>query len=153
MTRTDTPVFTVAFPGLIFDGSQVARLLVDDLAWTNREFTGFAGDWSCCFPSTQPSGRHHQRGVRPCLAGGDRGIVASAGLLGERHWGVILAIVSLSMALAGSLPYGIVRLSLLAFGGGEQAIALGVASIVLGVLNVLALLYWCRPGHRRGGRL
>jgi hypothetical protein len=24
---------------------------------------------------------------------------------------------------------------------------------VLGLLNVLALLYWCRPGHRRGGRL
>ena len=73
MTRTDTPVFTVAIPGLIFDGSQVARLLVDDLAWTNREFTGFAGDWSCCFPGTQPSGCHHQRGVRACLAGGDRG--------------------------------------------------------------------------------
>jgi hypothetical protein len=30
---------------------------------------------------------------------------------------------------------------------------LGVATIVLGLLNVLALLYWCRPGHRRGGRL
>ena len=77
------------------------------------------------------------------------GIVASAGLLCERHWGVILAIVSLSMALAGSLPYGIVRLSLLALGGGDQAIVLGVATIVLGLLNVLALLYWCRPGHRR----
>ena len=81
------------------------------------------------------------------------GIVASAGLLVERQWGVIVAIVSLSMALAGSLPYGIVRLSLLAFGGGEHALILGVASIVLGGLNVLALLYWCRPAHRRGGRL
>ncbi|MFL0726669.1 MAG: hypothetical protein AB8B44_02375, partial [Prochlorococcus sp.] len=38
------------------------------------------------------------------------GIVASAGLLAERRWGVIVAIVALSMALAGSLPYGIVRL-------------------------------------------
>ena len=81
------------------------------------------------------------------------GIVSSAGLLGERQWGVILAIVALSMALAGSLPYGIVRLSLLAFGGDQQALWLGLTSIVLGVLNVLALLYWCRPGHRRGGRL
>ena len=40
------------------------------------------------------------------------GIVASAGLLAERRWGVIVAIVALSMALAGSLPYGIVRLVL-----------------------------------------
>ena len=38
------------------------------------------------------------------------GIVASAGLLAERKWGVILAIVALSMTLAGTLPYGIVRL-------------------------------------------
>ena len=73
MTRADTPVFTVAIPGLIVDGSQVARLLVDDLAWTHREFPGFAGDWSCCFPGIQPSGRNHQRGVCARLAGGDRG--------------------------------------------------------------------------------
>ena len=77
MTRPDTPVFTVAVPGLIFDGSQAARLLVDDLAWTDREFAGFAGDWSGCFPGIEPSGRHHQRGVCARLAGrnrGDRGI-------------------------------------------------------------------------------
>lgn len=61
---------------------------------------------------------------------------------------MILTIVALSMALAGALPYGIVRLVL-----GPDAPALGVASVVLGLLNVLALLYWCRPAHRRGGRL
>ena len=38
------------------------------------------------------------------------GIVASAGLLAQRRWGVILAIVALSMSLAGTLPYGITRL-------------------------------------------
>ena len=35
------------------------------------------------------------------------GIVASAGLLAQRRWGVILAIVALSMSLAGAIPYGL----------------------------------------------
>jgi len=76
------------------------------------------------------------------------GIVASAGLLAERRWGVIVAIVALSMALAGSLPYGIVRLVLV-----KDPQALGGFSLVMFVLNLLALLYWCRPVHRQGGRL
>ena len=76
------------------------------------------------------------------------GIVAAAGLLAQRRWGVILTIVALSMALGGALPYGIVRLVL-----GPEARNLGFASVSLGLLNVLALVYWCRPAHRRGGRL
>ena len=76
------------------------------------------------------------------------GIVAASGLLAQRRWGVILTIVTLSMALGGALPYGIVRLVL-----GPEARPLGFASVLLGLVNVLALIYWCRPAHRRGGRL
>ena len=76
------------------------------------------------------------------------GIVASAGLLAQRRWGVILTIVALSLALGGALPYGIVRVVL-----GPGARPLGLASVLLGLVNVLALIYWCRPAHRRGGRL
>lgn len=76
------------------------------------------------------------------------GIVAASGLLAQRRWGVILTIVALSMALGGALPYGIVRLVL-----GPEARPLGFASVLLGLVNVLALTYWCRPAHRRGGRL
>ena len=153
MRKTDTPVFTVAIPGLIVDGSQVAWLLVDDLAWNDREFPGIASDWPCSFKAVSLQAATISVAFSLAWPAAIVGIVASAGLLGERQWGVILAIVALSMALAGSLPYGIVRLSLLAFGGDQQALWLGLTSIVLGVLNVLALLYWCRPGHRRGGRL
>ena len=60
---------------------------------------------------------------------------------------VILAIVALSMSLAGALPYGIVRLAM----GAQPAI--GLWSVLLAVLHVLALIYWCRSEHRRGGRL
>ena len=73
---------------------------------------------------------------------------AASGLLAQRRWGVILTIVALSMALGGALPYGIVRLVL-----GPEARPLGFASVLLGLVNVLALIYWCRPAHRRGGRL
>ena len=76
------------------------------------------------------------------------GIVAASGLLAQRRWGVILTIVALSMALGGALPYGIVRLVL-----GPEARPLGFASVLLGLVNVLALIYWCRPAHRRGARL
>ena len=76
------------------------------------------------------------------------GIVASAGLLAQRRWGVILAIVALSMSLAGAIPYGLVRLVL-----GLEPQTMGLGSVVLGLINVLALIYWCRPAHRRGVRL
>ena len=76
------------------------------------------------------------------------GIVASAGLLAQRKWGVILAIVALSMTLAGTLPYGIVRLVM-------EGDVFGISglSFLVAILNLLALIYWCRPSHRRGVRL
>jgi len=76
------------------------------------------------------------------------GIVASAGLLAERRWGVILAIVALSMTLTGTLPYGIVRLV-----REGDVFGLSGLSFLIAVLNLIALIYWCRPVHRRGLRL
>ena len=72
------------------------------------------------------------------------GIVASAGLFAKRNWGVIMSIVALSMALSGTLPYGIVRLI-----REKDIIGIGGLSLLIAILNLLALLYWCRPGHRR----
>ena len=72
------------------------------------------------------------------------GIVAAAGLIAERQWGIILSIVAVSMALTGTLPYGIVRIvaekNIFSFGG---------TIIFVSLLNLLALIYWCRPGHRK----
>ena len=65
-----------------------------------------------------------------------------------KRQGVILAIVALSMSLAGTLPYGITRLAL-----GLEPQTMGLWPVLLGVINVLALIYWCRPAHRRGVRL
>ncbi len=76
------------------------------------------------------------------------GIVASAGLLAERRWGVILAIVALSMALSASLPYGIIRLLIV-----RDTAEISGLSLLLAALNLLALIYWCLPGHRRNIRL
>ena len=76
------------------------------------------------------------------------GIVASAGLLAERLWGVVVAIVALSMALSVSLPYGIVRLVLV-----RDPQTLSGLSLSMAILNLLALIYWCRPIHRRSRRL
>ena len=75
-------------------------------------------------------------------------IVASGGLLAERKWGVILAIVALSMALSGTLPYGIVRLV-----REGDIFGLSGVSFLIAILNLLALLYWCKPIHRKGIRL
>ena len=76
------------------------------------------------------------------------GIVASAGLLAERKWGVVLAIVALSMALSGTLPYGIVRVV-----REGDLFGLSGLSFVIATLNLLALIYWCHPSHRKGVRL
>ena len=76
------------------------------------------------------------------------GIVACSGLLAERKWGVILAIVALSMALSASLPYGIVRLIIV----GDSLTISGI-SLTMALLNLLSLIYWCRPIHRRSKRL
>ena len=73
------------------------------------------------------------------------GIVASVALLLWRHWGQILAIVALSLGLAVSVPYGVVRL-VLEPSERPQVLAL---SLLLWLPNVAALLFWCRPGVRR----
>ncbi len=72
------------------------------------------------------------------------GIVASAGLLAERQWGIILAIVALSMVLSGTLPYSIIRLV-----REQDFFGLSGLSLLVSVLNLLGLIYWCLPGHRR----
>ena len=72
------------------------------------------------------------------------GIVASAGLFAQRGWGVILSIVALSMTLSGTLPYGIIRLIRV-----EDFLGISGLTLLKALLNLLALLYWCRRGHRR----
>ena len=69
----------------------------------------------------------------------------SVALLRWRHWGQILAIVALSLGLAVSVPYGIVRLVL------EPADRLLVLTFapLLWLSNLAALLFWCRPVVRR----
>ena len=76
------------------------------------------------------------------------GIVAAAGLLAERKWGVILAIVALSMTLSGTLPYGIVRVV-----REGDIFGLSGLSFLIAALNLFALVYWSRPIHRKGVRL
>lgn len=73
------------------------------------------------------------------------GIVASVALLRWRPWGQIVAIVALSMSLAVSLPYGIVRLALVSEGRGLTA----VLAALLWAANVAVLVFWCRPAIRR----
>ena len=72
------------------------------------------------------------------------GIVASAGLFAQRGWGVILSIVALSITLSGTLPYGIIRLIKL-----KDVFGISGLSLFVALLNLLALIYWCRRGHRR----
>ena len=72
------------------------------------------------------------------------GIVASAGLFAQRRWGVILSIVALSMTLSGTLPYGIIRLIKV-----KDLFGISGLSLITALFNLLALLYWCRRGHRR----
>ena len=72
------------------------------------------------------------------------GIVAAAGLFAQRGWGVILSIVALSMTLTGILPYGIIRLIIV-----KDIFGIGGLTLFIALLNLLALLYWCRRGHRR----
>lgn len=73
------------------------------------------------------------------------GIVACAALLRWRPWGQIVAIVALSMSLAVSLPYGIVRLALVSEGRPLTAVLAGL----LWAANVAVLVFWCRPAIRR----
>lgn len=72
------------------------------------------------------------------------GIISSAALLSERKWGVTLTLISLSMVIAGSLPYSIFRL--ISIG---DFLGLGGVTLVISILNVMALVYWCLPNHKR----
>jgi hypothetical protein len=73
------------------------------------------------------------------------GLIASIALLRWRHWGQILAIVALSLSLAIALPYGIVRLVLVADG----RFSLALLAPLLWLVNVAVLVFWCRPAIRR----
>ncbi len=77
------------------------------------------------------------------------GIVSSSALLAERKWGVTLTLVSLSMVIAGTAPYSIVRLATLK----EGIFGIGSFTLLLTLFSTLALLYWCNPKHRRSIRL
>ena len=77
------------------------------------------------------------------------GIVASSALLAERKWGVTLTLVSLSMVIAGTVPYSIVRL----IREKEGIIGIGSFTFLIALLSILALLYWCNPKHKRSIRL
>ena len=76
------------------------------------------------------------------------GIVASAGLLAERRWGIIMSIVSTSMVFAAALPYGIIRLLL-----EGDLFGLSGICLIIAILNLLGLIYWVLPVHRRNIRL
>jgi hypothetical protein len=80
--------------------------------------------------------------VLPCAA---LGIVACVALLQWRHWGQVVAIVALSISLAISLPYGIVRLVLIP----ADRPLVAVLAALLWSLNVAVLVFWCRPTVRR----
>ena len=72
------------------------------------------------------------------------GIVAAAGLFAERKWGITMSIIALSMAISGTLPYGIFRLI-------DEGDLFGLSglSLLIAILNLIALIYWCKPGHRK----
>tara|TARA_Y100001968_G_scaffold333661_1_gene398117 strand:- start:51813 stop:52202 length:390 start_codon:yes stop_codon:yes gene_type:complete len=72
------------------------------------------------------------------------GIVAASGLFAERRWGVIMSIIALSMAVSGTLPYGIFRLI-----NEGDLFGLSGLSLFIAILNLIALIYWCKPGHRK----
>lgn len=72
-------------------------------------------------------------------------LVATIALLQRRAWGQVTAIVALSLSLAISLAYGIVRLVLLPGGRGWLA---WVCALIWSGQGAL-LVYWCRPAIRR----
>ena len=76
------------------------------------------------------------------------GITSSSALLAERKWGVTLTLVSLSMVIAGTAPYSIVRLVRLK----EGIFGIGSFTFLIALLSIMALLYWCNPKHRRSIR-
>ena len=76
------------------------------------------------------------------------GIVSSSALLAERKWGVTLTLISLSMVISGALPYSIVRLITL-----QDYSGIGGLTLIISILSVMVLLYWCLPNHKKSIRL
>ncbi len=73
------------------------------------------------------------------------GCIACIGMISRRGWGMVLALVALGLQLLALVPYGIVRLSLLA---SERSQGL-VAVISLMVADVLLIVYWSRALRRQ----
>jgi len=80
--------------------------------------------------------------VLPCAV---VGLVACIALLRWRHWGVVLAIVALSLNLAICLPYGIVRLVMVE--QGRLVLALALPPLL--AAQTASLVFWCRPAVRQ----
>ena len=76
------------------------------------------------------------------------GIISSSALLAEKKWGVTLTLVSLSMVIVGTGPYSLVRLVTL-----KDLAGIGGLTLLIALLNIFALIYWCNPNHRRNIRL
>ena len=76
------------------------------------------------------------------------GIVSSSALLAEKKWGVTLTLVCLSMIISGMAPYSIFRLVTL-----NDIFGIGGFTLLISLLDILALIYWCNPKHRRKIRL
>jgi biotin transporter BioY len=69
------------------------------------------------------------------------GLVGAAGLLAQRRWGRVVAIVALALGLAVSLAYGIVWLVMVPDARALTAWALAL----LWLAQLLALLHWSIP--------
>ena len=76
------------------------------------------------------------------------GIISSSALLAEKKWGITLTQVSLSMMISGTAPYSIVRLVNL-----KDIFGIGGLTLLSALFGILALIYWCKPKHRRTIRL
>lgn len=72
------------------------------------------------------------------------GVIAFIALLRWLHWGQILAIITLSLSLALSVSYGIVRLVMVV----PDRLLLALVAPCLWTVNVAALVFWCRPSIR-----
>jgi hypothetical protein len=116
------------------------------MAWTVLLVSGCAIPLTLAIILRDPNWRtaHIAIGAGGVLPIAALGVVAGIALLRWRHWGQILAIVALSMSLALSLAYGIVRITLL-----EQGrLALAIGAPLVWAINVAVLVFWCRPSIR-----
>ena len=117
------------------------------LAWLGLIANGLSLPLALVAIAVDPAWRvaHIAVGSSALLPTAATGIVACLALLRWRSWGQIVAIVALSLSLALSLPYGIVRLVLVSEGRALTA----VLAALLWAANGAALVYWSRPAIRR----